>query len=171
MGIQLHLQRLQFGLNQAFFQLGGAELPFTIFAVIIESLAHGDDHPINQQIEMPRLYQQRFEDLLDGGVALPMSHPRAQEHVTQGKQEASSGMDTEAALPGGGLEGKTTGETNHRDRQQRKDVPISQSVIDGLLPADLQAGFGARDVKLAGEGQPQKSPKSKGQEPPAPSLL
>src|SRR5215468_7231857 len=110
MGIQLHLQRLQFGLDEAFFQFGGPQFP--IFPVIIESLAHRDDDPVNQQIEMPRLYQQRFENLLEGSMALPMSNPSAQHHVAQGKQETSGRMDAETAPPGRGLERKVMGEAN-----------------------------------------------------------
>ena len=65
-------------------------------------------------------------------------------------------MHTKTARPRPDFETKTLRQPDDRDRKQCEDIPIAQGVIDRLFPAHLQAGFGARDVKLAGEWEAQQ---------------
>ena len=46
-GIQLHLERLEFRLGQALFQFDGPEFPFPVFAIKLEGARHRDHDPIN----------------------------------------------------------------------------------------------------------------------------
>src|ERR1043166_239219 len=168
MGIQLHLERLQLGLRQMFFQRRSSQFPLAVLAVIIKSVAHRNDDPVDKQIEMPRLHQQGFEYLLERGLALPLSYPGSQHHVSERKENAGDGVCGEAAPPGAAFQSKPPRQMNDRDREQRKDVPVCQREVDGLLPTDLQPCLGAGNVKLAREGKAQQRPKEEAEHKSAP---
>src|SRR6266850_3463217 len=75
-------------------------------------------------------------------------------------------MHTQTGRPSAGFKTKAPRQSDHRNGEERKDIPIAQSVIDRLFPAHFQAGFGARYVKLAGEREAQQGPKTKTEPPP-----
>ncbi len=155
MWIQLHLQGLELGLGQALLQFRRPEFALPVFPVIIEGLAHRDNHPVDEQVEMPGLYQQRLEGLRISGLTLPLADPGADGHIRQRKQCAANRVHRQAPAPRPGFEPKAPRQPSDRHRQQRERIPITQGIADGLLPGHLQAGFGAGNVKLACEGQAQ----------------
>src|SRR5258706_5438279 len=99
MWVQLHLQPLKCGLRQMLLQLCRAQFPLPVLPVIIKGVAHRNDDPINKQIEMPGLHQQWLEHLVESGLTLPLSYPRADQHVSERKENAGDRVRSEAVRP------------------------------------------------------------------------
>src|SRR6266446_4287685 len=95
------------------------------------------------------------ENLIERSLTLPLSDARSQDHIGERKQDAAYGMHTKAALPHPYFKTKVLCQSDNWNRQQCEDVPIAQGEIDSLFPAHSRAGFGARDVKMAGKRESQ----------------
>ena len=165
MRVQLHLQRLQFCLCQAFLQFHGAQFALAEFPRIVKRETDRDNYPVNEQVEKPRFDQERLERLREAGLALPASDPGPQHHVSQRKEQASGKMNRQTARAVSRFKVEPPRQPDGRDGQGRENVPVPQSIVDSLRPRHFQAGLGAGNVKLKRERQPQERPKAKPQEP------
>ena len=136
MRIELHLERLQFRLDQAFLQFRGMEFAFAVFPVVIKRLAHGDDDAIDQQIEMPGLHQQRPEGLRKSGAALPLANPGPHHHVSERERHPAQQVRRETSAPTCRLRNETaapagspapTARRRHTNRPARSRRPAASS--------------------------------------------
>jgi hypothetical protein len=127
-GIQLHLQRLQPRFRQALLQLGVAQFAVVKFFVVIERVVHRDDHEINQDVEMPRLDEQRLERLSewDWLACLPQCDHCSQRDVGGREERAGKSVNGESASPTRAFDGKSPCQPQRWYREQREHIPIRQ---------------------------------------------
>ena len=168
--IELQLKGLQPGLRQTLLQFRGAEFALLHLAVIIERVADAHDHPIDEQIEMKRLKEQRTEcfgkrNRRAAPAALHLPDPGPQRHVTERANRAGRQMDRHVAAPFHVVETKPPRQLNDRQRHHRPHVPIPQRPTHGLPPGDRTPRFVAGEIKLAGEGESNERPEQKDQRP------
>jgi hypothetical protein len=65
MRVELHLQRLETGLGQVTFQLGGAELTILGFTIVIQSVRRGQNYPVDQHIKVEGFDQEQLKGFLE----------------------------------------------------------------------------------------------------------
>ena len=160
-----------FASRQPLLQFHRAQFALPVLAVIVERETDRDNDPVDEQVEMPRLHQQRQEGFRETRLALPAPDPGPQDHVREGKHQAGGKVHRQTPPPVAGFKIKPPRQPDDRDGQQREHVPVPQRVADRLPPGHLQPRLGAGNVKLKREGQPDQRPKAKPQQPFDPASL
>ena len=112
---------------------------------------------------MPGLDEQFLKGFSETGLDLPAPHPGAQDDVGRGKEQAGGKVDRQTARPVARIKIKSPRQPDHRQGEDREDVPVTQRVADGLQPGHFQPRPGAGDVKLKGKRQTDERPKAKPQ--------
>src|SRR6516225_3989449 len=163
--IELHLQGLEFCLDEVLFQFGSVTFALAIFAVIIECLADSHDYSVDHQVVMPCLYQQRLKCVHEREAALPRSDAGTQHHVAQRKRDAAQDVRRQTFYPISRVKAKSTGKRADRDGKQREHIPVPQRKANGLFPGDIIAGFSIGNIELAGEGKAKQGPEQKSKKP------
>ena len=80
-------------------------------------------------------------------------------------------MNHDASLPESLNQRKASADPGGREGQRRKHVPIRQRTTNGIFPRNRISELRARNVKLAGEGQPDQRPKDKQRRPLDPRFM
>src|SRR6266850_5872643 len=173
MWIELHLQRLQFGLGQTLLQLRCLHLTFLVLQVVFDGVADANDDAINQHVENERCHQRVRKGCREdsGSGAIPLFYPCPQNHPGDRKDRAARQVYEERTPPAMLLDREPSGQPGGRDRQDCENIPICQRSSQGELPANRITRFGSGKVELAGKRYADDCPETEKQQPLTATLL